>query len=347
MITEQTSRLIGLSAHRIQHGEHSHLHLSDKAIEITPSIEEALVNSLVLPMIDREEDFQFTFSNDDHKLNPLFQLSNTIFQSKEDFHRTGQSMIKHLFQCSNHPNIKSGDVIVMYIEDIPYYDELVSGIGIFKSESLEQYITFDQADQQITINIEQGVSVNKLDKAALILNTEIDEGYIIKMSDRTNGNQEAQYWEQDFLNIRTKDNPYHTTTKYMNLAESYLKHQINQEFEIDPLHQKVLLKESIDFFKENQSFTQEEYKNQVLQNTDVMESFDSFSAGYQRELEVKFEDTITVSPKAVKKSQKYFKSVLKLDKNFHIYIHGDHSMIERGTDHDGRKYYKVYYEEER
>jgi len=235
----------------------------------------------------------------------------------------------------------------MYIEDIPYYDELVSGIGIFKSESLEQYITFDQADQQITINIEQGVSVNKLDKAALILNTEIDEGYIIKMSDRTNGNQEAQYWEQDFLNIRTKDNPYHTTTKYMNLAESYLKHQINQEFEIDPLHQKVLLKESIDFFKENQSFTQEEYKNQVLQNTDVMESFDSFSAGYQRELEVKFEDTITVSPKAVKKSQKYFKSVLKLDKNFHIYIHGDHSMIERGTDHDGRKYYKVYYEEER
>jgi len=347
MNIEQTSRLLGLSAHRVQHGEHAQLHLSEKAIHITPSIEEALVNSLVLPMIDREEDFQFTFSNDDHKLNPLFQLSNTIFQSNEDFHRTGQSMIKHLFQCSNHPNIKSGDVIIMYIEDIPYYDELVSGIGIFKSESLEQYITFDQDEQQININIELGLSVNKLDKAALILNTDGDQGFIVKMSDRTNGKQEAQYWEQDFLNVKTKDNPYHTTTKYMNLTESYLKHQINQEFDIDPLHQKVLLKESIDFFKENPSFTQEEYKNHVLQNTDVMESFDSFSAGYQRELEVKFDDTITVSPKAIKKSQKYFKSVLKLDKNFHIYIHGDHSQIERGTDSDGRKFYKVYYQEER
>jgi hypothetical protein len=78
-----------------------------------------------------------------------------------------------------------------------------------------------------------------------------------------------------------------------------------------------------------------------------MESFDSFSAGYQREIGVTFDDKITVSPKAVKKSQKYFKSVLKLDKNFHIYIHGDHSMIERGTEPDGRKYYKVYYEEEK
>lgn len=347
MITEQTSRLVGLSAHRVQHGEHSQLYLSNEPIQITPSLQDTLVSSLVMPLLDREEDFQFTFSNDDHKLNPLFQLSNTVFQAGENFHQTGQSMIKHLFQCSNHPNIKSGDVIVMYIDDIPYYDELVSGIGIFKSESLEQYISFDQADQQITINIELGVSVNKLDKAALILNTESDEGYIIKMSDRTNGNQEAQYWEQDFLNVKTKDNPYHTTTKYMNLTESYLKHQINQEFDIDPLRQKVLLKESIDFFKENPSFTQEEYKSQVLQNTDVMESFDSFSSGYQRELDVKFDDTITVSPKAVKKSQKYFKSVLKLDKNFHIYIHGDHSMIERGTDHDGRKYYKVFYEEER
>ena len=347
MNIEQTSRLLGLSAHRVQHGENSQLYLSENTVPITPSLQDTLVSNLIMPMLDRDEDFQFTFSNDDHKLNSLFQLASSVFDGDEEFHQTGQSIIKHLFQCSSHPNIKSGDVILMYIEDIPYYDELVSGIGIFKSESLEQYITFDQGEQQININIELGIALNKLDKTALILNTEKDEGYVIKMRDRTNGNQEVQYWEQDFLNVKTKENAYHTTTKYLNLAESYLKHQINQEFDIEPLHQKVLLKESVEFFNENPSFTQEEYKSQVLQNADVMESFDSFSAGYQRELGVKFEDQITVSPKAVKKNQKYFKSVLKLDKNFHIYIHGDHSLIERGTDPDGRKYYKVYYEEER
>jgi len=37
---------------------------------------------------------------------------------------------------------------------------------------------------------------------------------------------------------------------------------------------------------------------------------------------------------------------LKLDGNFHVYIHGNKDMIERGVDDDGRKYYKLYYEEE-
>ncbi len=43
----------------------------------------------------------------------------------------------------------------------------------------------------------------------------------------------------------------------------------------------------------------------------------------------------------------YFKSVLKLDKNFHIYIHGDKELIEKGYDDAvGKKFYKIYYDEE-
>ena len=48
----------------------------------------------------------------------------------------------------------------------------------------------------------------------------------------------------------------------------------------------------------------------------------------------------------MKKQARAFKSVLKLDKNFHIYIHGDRNMIEQGIDNDGRKFYKIYYQEE-
>ncbi len=41
------------------------------------------------------------------------------------------------------------------------------------------------------------------------------------------------------------------------------------------------------------------------------------------------------------------RSVLKLDKNFHIYIHGDRELIERGYDEEkGKSFYKVYFEEE-
>ena len=56
-------------------------------------------------------------------------------------------------------------------------------------------------------------------------------------------------------------------------------------------------------------------------------------------------DTFYISDAAVKKQSRSFKSVIKLDKNFHIYVHGDRRMIEQGEDEKGR-YYKVYYKEE-
>ena len=53
-----------------------------------------------------------------------------------------------------------------------------------------------------------------------------------------------------------------------------------------------------------------------------------------------------ISAHAVKKQARVFKSVLKLDKNFHIYIHGDRNKIEHGVDEQGRKFYKIFYEQE-
>jgi REP element-mobilizing transposase RayT len=47
----------------------------------------------------------------------------------------------------------------------------------------------------------------------------------------------------------------------------------------------------------------------------------------------------------LKKQARALKSVIKLDKNFHIYIHGNRNLIEQGTDENG-KFYKIYYKEE-
>ena len=63
--------------------------------------------------------------------------------------------------------------------------------------------------------------------------------------------------------------------------------------------------------------------------------------------EIELPDRFDISTQAVKKQNRVFKSVLKLDKNFHVYIHGDKSLIERGYDEKtGKKFYKIYYDEE-
>ncbi|MCE3259354.1 MAG: nucleoid-associated protein [Bacteroidetes bacterium] len=41
------------------------------------------------------------------------------------------------------------------------------------------------------------------------------------------------------------------------------------------------------------------------------------------------------------------RTVVKLDKNFHIYIHGRHDYVENGYDEaKGLKYYKLFYTNE-
>jgi len=77
----------------------------------------------------------------------------------------------------------------------------------------------------------------------------------------------------------------------------------------------------------------------------LIDTFNQYRAAYQKEREIDIADNFNISESAVKKQARVFKSVIKLDKNFHIYIHGDRNLIEQGSDEKG-KYYKVYYQKE-
>jgi hypothetical protein len=82
-----------------------------------------------------------------------------------------------------------------------------------------------------------------------------------------------------------------------------------------------------------------------MQQPEVIDRFNSYKIEYQKENEVSIDDQFEISNNAVKKQARIFKSIIKLDKNFHIYIHGNRQMIEQGEDEKG-KYYKMYFKEE-
>ena len=96
----------------------------------------------------------------------------------------------------------------------------------------------------------------------------------------------------------------------------------------------------------NTSFDTQEYEKQVFQSNSVIESFQDFKEAYQNQRKITLGEQFEISDYALKKHSRVFKSVIKLDKNFHIYIHGDKNKIEKGEDHHGRKYYVLYYENE-
>ena len=103
---------------------------------------------------------------------------------------------------------------------------------------------------------------------------------------------------------------------------------------------------SVQYFKSHAEFDREEFTQEVFAQEGAIKSFNKYSDRFQSENNVELADNFEISAHAVKRQARIFKSVLKLDKNFHIYIHGDRNRIEQGVDEAGRKFYKIYYDQE-
>src|SRR5690606_17370531 len=101
-------------------------------------------------------------------------------------------------------------------------------------------------------------------------------------------------------------------------------------------------------FKEKDTFDYEEFSDEVIGNEVAASSFKEMIRDYEAEFDTSIGETFEISQQAVKKQNSNYKSVLKLDKNFSVYVHGDRKLIENDYDEErGLNYYKLYYKEER
>jgi hypothetical protein len=104
---------------------------------------------------------------------------------------------------------------------------------------------------------------------------------------------------------------------------------------------------SMDYFKTKEQFKLEEFTQEVIHHPEVVDTFMLYKENFETNRKFEIEDAFDIHLSAVKKQAKVFKTVLKLDKNFHVYIHGRRDLIEKGIDEQtGKKYYKLFYEEE-
>jgi hypothetical protein len=139
---------------------------------------------------------------------------------------------------------------------------------------------------------------------------------------------------------------FRQTNQFLSLTKKFVTEQIEQEFDVTRPDQIDLLNRSVDYFKKNDSFDKTHFEKEVFQDPKLIKSFREYDQSYRQENEMDLGDRFDISQNAVKQQIRVFKSVLKLDKNFHIYIHGSKELIEQGVEPDGRKFYKIYYKEE-
>lgn len=324
------------------------LTLSEHEIQVKDEVlADLLMNFFLKPFEKVNQIFRFYHSNGDLNLNEIFHFAERIFDDKMAFHENSKEVAKHLYDIANHPKIKSGELYVCRFSGLLLEGESLEAVGLFKSETKEPFLTIAQKDKDFEMGYEQqAININKLDKGCLIFNVEKEEGYKVAVVDQTN-RSEALYWTDEFLKLKVRNDNYNQTENILDVCKSYVTKQIDQEFEISKPDKIDLLNRSIKYFKEKDQFNFDEFSNEVLGNELGIESFKNFKRNYEQEFETEIADTFEISNAAVKKQSRVFKSVLKLDRNFHIYIHGNRELIEKGYDDQIKmNYYKVYFREE-
>jgi len=323
--------------------------LSDNEIDLQSDevLTDLLMQYFMRPFAKANEVYRFYHPNDELELNELYYFSKQWFDKKISFLDFSHAIAKFLFEITEHPKIKSGELYVVALDNVQMEGEEHQAIGIFKSENKEAYLkVFPQQDGLNVSYEQQAININKLDKGVVIINTEQEEGYKVLCLDQTNGS-EAVYWKDDFLKIKTRNDNFQQTGNLMKVYKNFVNEKIDEVFDMDKADKIDLLNRSMNYFKSKETFDEQEFNEEVISNPEAISLFKDYKQSFEDEFETPFQTNFDIAGNAVKKMASSYKSVLKLDKNFHIYVHGKRELLEKGYDEDkGMNYYKLYFENE-
>lgn len=319
------------------------LFLSSDELQLPDEMKE-LLEDFFLKAFKSEEHFRF-YSESYLVNNPVYSSVSEIFEDPAKFVFESENIAKHLYEAAENPRVQGGELFVIFFENDGEEDQKISSIGIFKTENKSPFLKIFDKEDHYEIEKDYGISLAKLDKGCIVYNVSKENGYAVSVVDN-NKNGDMYYWFEDFLKVKQREDEYFHTQETLAVYKDYITKQLPQEFEISKADQADFLNKSINFFKEKEQFDFEEFTNEVLEDKNVIESFSNYKTDYEQEMQVSIPEDFSISEAAVKKQSRQFKSVIKLDKNFHIYVHGDRKMLETGQDEKG-KYYRLYFEEEK
>jgi hypothetical protein len=319
--------------------------LSNESIIVDKNLNNYL-SKYLLSSFKISENYHF-YHETELNLNEIYSYANKIFNNPNSLKEQSINITKHLYEKSNHPNIKGGEFYVGYFSQCIFENEIIDAIGIFKSEKKETYIKVFSDNNSYNIISEEGININKIDKGCLIFNTERESGYVVAIVDNSSNGSEAQYWVNDFLHLKQRDDDYLKTQNMLNLCKRFVVHELPKQTELSKTDQADLLNKSVNFFKNNDVFEIKTFQNEVISDPVIIDNFNYYKSEFEKESDTTINDSFSISNNAVKKQLRSFKSVIKLDKNFHIYVHGSNQFIQKGYDEKtGMNFYQLFFKEE-
>ncbi len=267
-----------------------------------------------------------------------------IFKDSNELVGQSQNLAKLLYDCSEHPGIKSGDFIVVYFSDCEIDGFITDAIGLYKCENSTSFLSMTYGEGKAGISTLKGIDLRRVDKAALVFNVDEEQGYAMAIVDNTNKG-EAKYWVEDFLQAKPKADEYHQTRALLSATKGFITKGMTTE--VSKGEKAEMMDKALRYFQENETFDKDDFSSKVMGSEQMSADFGEYMDTFMEKNNVEMPDQFAISESAVKKSSRSMKSVIKLDKNFHIYVHGGEGLIKKGYDPDsGMAFYQLYFKEE-
>jgi len=290
----------------------------------------------------------YNFSGDPGpESNEAYRSCHTIFRDPSKLKEEAVCLVKQLLDAAQPGEIHNGSLFVVLLRDLLFSDELRQGIGLFRAETTDTFLKIFPSGNSASVSSDQGINIHKLDRGCLIINTESESGYIVSLVETTPGRNGPASWKESFLRLQPRKDEFHHTSAVMSLCKKFVNEKLPEQFNVSKADQADILNRSAQFLKSHDQFEMENFTEEVLRSPKVAEVFREYNREMQIENGEEIPSSFQLSGEAIKKNAKFLRSVIKLDRNFHVYIHGSRDRVEKGFDETKElQYYKLYFKEE-
>jgi hypothetical protein len=345
MLNLYNTHIETLSIHRVGNKSRNESQfLSGQPFSLTDEIVPLMKEYFFRPFREKEENY-FQFSHEvDLDYNEMFQFASEVFANPSSLHDVSKKITNHLFEQSNHPHIKNGEVYVTYLTNVNIDNNVVDAIGVFKSEVQTDFLQFEEKGTTLEMILQQGINLSKLDKGCLIFNYKKEEGYKILSVD--SNRYDARYWLEHFLSVDAFQDENFITKKYLKFCQGFAKDVV---FPAEDKKQEVMfMNRSVNYFAKNDQFEESNFLNEVMDNPDLIPEFRSYKVDKGEKYSIEDVTTFPIANSAVSDARKSIKNVINLDTHIQIkmdFINPESAekFVEKGWDEEKQMYYYLVY----
>ncbi|NNK19991.1 MAG: nucleoid-associated protein, partial [Flavobacteriaceae bacterium] len=336
MINLFNAQIDEVSLHRIGNKHKNEgVFLSDQPHPLNDESRGLLKEFFLKPFREKEENYYQLSHEADLEFNELYQATKEIFKDPALLQEKSKKIAKHLYDQSDHPHIKNGEVFVVKFSNVVLDNEKVEALGIFKSEIKQEFLQFEEKSSSLEIRLEQGVNLNKLDKGCLIFNVLEDEGYKVLSVD--SNRYDAKYWLENFLGVNVLADENFYTKNYLKFCQNFAKDIV---LPAEDKQQEVLfMNRAVNHFAKNDAFEETQFLNEVMENPELIPEFKHYKVEKGPKYSIEDVSTFPIANKAVSDTRKKIKNVINLDTHVQIrldFINPESAerFVEKGWDEE-------------